>query len=78
MLIMLGHSCETGIGQLIKGLRKHEHKDIQVNAKHTFGKWKESFTPAAGGSDKEKAGKPYDVKLSVLMEGLKFSPLLHS
>lgn len=32
-----------GVGQVVKGLRKHAQSEIQVQAKAAFSRWKENF-----------------------------------
>lgn len=51
-----------GVGQVVKGLRKHAEADIQAKAKAAFTRWKENFKqqdaqPAADGEAENKKKK---------------------
>ncbi len=55
MTVSILQLTESGVGQVVKGLRKHAHTDIQAKAKACFGKWKESFKAGAAGGPPEAA-----------------------
>ena len=42
-------SFRSGVGQIVKDLRKHAEVEIQAKAKTTFAKWKTLFKPAEDG-----------------------------
>ncbi|GAB5030967.1 Hypothetical protein NocV09_00402420 [Nannochloropsis oceanica] len=43
MAVTIEQLTESGVGQVVKGLRKHAEAEIQTKAKAAFTRWKESF-----------------------------------
>eukprot|EP00624_Nannochloropsis_granulata_P004118 evm.model.NODE_30747_length_47682_cov_25.534710.5 len=43
MAVTIEQLTESGVGQVVKGLRKHAEADIQAKAKAAFARWKENF-----------------------------------